>query len=374
MKHVAFKRSQGSLHLLNRIGEVSRKLVILLSFALPILILYLLDPSSFELVWKGRAPYLIFLWLLFLELAMVWKKLTDKSLSISAIIITAIAPTCLVGVFAFALNNEIMELGKLVGIPYQEYGEWILEGWSLSIEYIALTICLVACVLLLYKIDSLKFFSISIFFLGATSCFYLIDTFYPFGLLNTLQGFVPVIASLVVGILNLIGYKAELLPPSSQSLGMSILKVHGIPQPIGIAWGCAGVQSLFIYTFVILLLIKGGSISLKRKIIYITIGAIGTFLVNLLRIVSICVVGVHMGPEALRMFHEYYGELFFIVWIIAYLLIITYSGRILAKMSAITSKLKKPIDLLQKHKPLINSRTMFISRYASYQSREQSPR
>ena len=327
--------------MLNRIGEALRKLVIPLSFTFPISALYSLDPSSFELVWKGRAPYLIFIWLIFLELALVWKKFSDKPLSIAATIITTVTPTCLIGIFSFALGDEIMELGKLVGVPYQEYGQWVLEGWALSIEYVILVICFVACVLLLYKVDSLKFFSVSIFFLGATSCFYMIDTFYPFGLLNMLQGFVPVIASLVVSVLNLIGYKAELLPPSSQSLGMSILKIHGIPQPIGIAWGCAGIQSLFIYTFVILLLIKGAPISFKRKIIYIAIGALGTFLVNLLRIVSICVVGVHMGSEALKMFHEYYGELFFIVWIIIYILVITYGGQILTKVSTFASKLKR---------------------------------
>lgn len=334
-------RSLESLHLLNRMGEVLRRLIIPLSFTLSIFILYLFDPSSFELAWKGRLPYLIFLWLLFLELALAWKKLSNRPLSIAAIAITTVTPTSLIGILAFALNDEIMELGKLVSVPYQKHGQWVLEGWALSIEYVVLTICLVTCILLLYKIDSLNFFSVSIFFLGATSCFYMIDTFYPFGLLNTLQGFVPIIASLVVNILNWIGYKAWMRPERPQ--GMSVFSIEGLRDSVAIAWGCAGIQSLFIYTFVILLFIKGAPISLKRKIIYVVIGAIGTFLVNLLRIVSICVIGVHMGPEALRMFHEYYGELFFIVWIIAYILIIIYGGQILTKMSALASKLKKPL-------------------------------
>ena len=325
--------------MLKKIREASTNLIIPLSFILPISMLYLSNPSSFELVWKGRAPYLIFLWLLFLELALAWKKLPNEPLRITVIAITT-APTYLIGVFAFALNDEIMELGKLLGAPYLEHGQWILESWALSTEYVVLTICFVVSILLLYNVDSLKFFSVSMFFLGATSCFYMIDTFYPFGLLNTLQGGVPIIASLVVSVLNWMGYRAELLPPSSQSLGMSILKVQGLPKPIGIAWGCAGVQSLFIYTFVILLFIKGAGISLKRKIVYVAIGAIGTFFVNLLRIVSICIVGVHMGPDALSMFHEYYGELFFIAWIIAYVMVIIYGDRILTKLSALAFKLK----------------------------------
>jgi len=332
--------------LLSKIGEVSRRFVIPFSFILPISTLYLVYPDSFELIWKGRTPYLIFLWLLFLEIALAWKKLPSKPPSVAAIAITTAVPTYLISIFAFALNDEIMELGKLVGVPYQEHG-WLLGDWVLSIEYVVLTVCFVASILLTYRIDGLKFFSISAFFLGATSCFYMIDTFYPLGLLNALQGFVPIIASLAASILNGIGYATEVLPPEEVyrryphlgETGMSGLHVQGYGDVL-IAWGCAGVQSFFIYTFVLLLFIKGVAISFRRKIVYFAVGAVGTFLVNLLRIASICVIGVQRGSEGLKIFHEYYGELFFIVWIIAYLLIILYGGQILTKMSALASKLK----------------------------------
>lgn len=346
MNHGAFMRHLESLHLLNRMGEVLRRLVIPISFALPISTLYLAYPSSFELVWKGRVPYLIFLWLVFLELALAWKKLSNKPLSVVALGITTAAPTYLIGIFAFALSDEIRELGKLVGVPYQEHGQWILEGWVLSVEYVILMVCFVASILLTYKIDGLKMFSISMFFLGATSCFYMIDTFYPFGVLNVLQGFVPVIASSVASILNWMGYATQVLSPEQiQELrnidpkGMWGLDIQGISTLVLIAWGCAGIQSLFIYTFVILLFIKGAAISLKRKIIYVAVGATGTFLVNLLRIVSICLIGVHIDEEALEMFHKYYGEFFFIVWIIIYVTVIIYGGQILAKISALMSNI-----------------------------------
>lgn len=346
---VAFMRTPEFLVLLNRIGEFSKRFVIPFSFILPISTLYLVYPQSFELVWKGRAPYLIFLWLLLLEVALAWKKIHSKPLSIAGIAITTVVPTYLISVFAFALNDEITELGKLVGVPYQEHG-WLLGDWVLSIEYVVLTVCFLISILLTYRIDGLKIFSISLFFLGATTCFYMIDTFYPLGILGVLQGFVQVIASSVAGILNGMGHPTQVLSPERvQDLykidpkGMWGLNIHGFPNLILIAWGCAGVQSLFIYTFVILLFTKGAPISTKRKIIYVVIGAIGTFIVNILRIVSICLIGVQKGAEALRIFHEYYGELFFIVWIIAYLLIIIYGAQILTKMSVLLSKLKEPL-------------------------------
>ena len=323
----------------NKIREAASDLIIPFSFILPISMLYLLDPSSFELVWKGHAPFLIFLWLLFLELALAWKKLPKKLPGIATIAVTTVAPTYLICIFAFALEDEIMELGKLVGAPYLEHGQWILESWAMSTEYVVLTICFVASILLLYKIDGLKIFSVSAFFIGATSCFYMIDTFYPFGTLDALQGFVPALASLVVSILNWMGFKAWMHP--EQPLGMSLLSIEGLHDPVAIGWPCAGIQSFFIYTFVILLFIKGAAISLTRKIIYFTIGAIGTFLVNLVRIVSICIIGVHVGPDALRMFHEYYGELYFIAWIIIYLALILYGHKIWSKLSTLKFKLKQ---------------------------------
>jgi len=44
-------------------------------FIVPLIILYLLDPGSFEFRWKGRAPYLLFLWLFALETGLAWRKL-----------------------------------------------------------------------------------------------------------------------------------------------------------------------------------------------------------------------------------------------------------------------------------------------------------
>ena len=300
--------------------------------------LYLLDPRSFELVWKGRAPFLIFLWLLFLELALTWKKLPKKPLNITKISIVTVVPTYLIGIFAFALRDEIMELGKLAGTPYLEHGQWILESWAMSIEYIILTICFMASIILLYKIEGLKIFSISTFFLGATSCFYMIDTFYPFGTFPALQGFVPALTSLVVSVLNWMGYKAWMRP--EQPLDMSMFSIEGLRNPVAIAWGCAGIQSFFIYTFVILLFIKGAAISLTRKIIYFTIGAVGTFLVNLARIVSICIIGVHFGGNISEIIHKYYGELFFIAWIIIYLALILYGHKIWTKLSTLGFRLE----------------------------------
>ena len=327
------------------INANTRNLIIPLSFALPILILYVLYPHSFELNWKGRTPFLLFLWLLLLELALGWKKLLSRSVNwtrfrIVAVIVTAVAPMLyVIGVFLFGLDAHIVQLGKLVGVPYKKYGEWLLEkSWTISFEYFLFAVFFAASVWLVYEINGLKRFLICLFFLAATSFFYMVDALYPFGTMWVLQVFAPLAASSAVYILNWLGYNAQLAPYNY--MGMPILLSPGLP-PLAIGWPCAGVHSLFIYTFVILLFLRDAAFSLEKKIFYVAVGAIGTFMVNVLRIVTICIIGTNIGREAMNLFHSYFGELFFITWIVVYPLTIIYSRTIWAKLSTFVGKLKE---------------------------------
>ena len=63
------------------------------------------------------------------------------------------------------------------------------------------------------------------------------------------------------------------------------------------------------------------------KAISFVIGAVGTFLVNIPRIVTIFKLVADVGKEAGNMFHSYYGELFFIAWMITYLMILLLLSR-----------------------------------------------
>ena len=251
---------------------------------------------------------------------------------------TAAAPTIyVIGFFFFGLKHNIVELGKFIGVPFgrvppgTDVGLFAEVSWPLSLECILFAAFFTASLLLVYGGDRLKHFSISIFFLGATGVFYMIDTFYPYGTFTILQAFAPVTASSTAHVLNWMGYKAWMLGFYE---GMPVLDVKGLSGPIAIGWPCAGVHSLLIYTFTILLFLKDAPISHIRKIIYIAIGAIGTFIINVLRIVSYCIIAVNTGHPAAEMFHGYYGELYFIAWIIAYPVAIIYGPRIMRKLCA----------------------------------------
>ena len=342
------------------IKAYARKLSLPLSFVLPIAVLYLLDPNSFQWAWKGRAPYIFFLWFLCLELILIWKNFPRSTFEMPkwgrtlATLILMIIPTVYVSaLFLIGLNNTIIELGKSV-VPelYQEYYPWFLySSWPLSVEYLTLAILFTLSTLLAYGIEGVKRFSVSLFFLGATGLSYMIDNIYPFGTLIALQSLVPITATLATLPLNFIGYPTQLRHYSYTKIisGVRIRELVTVMEientsptlRFAINWPCAGVHSLFIYSLASLLFIKNFSIPTKWKVIYFVIGAIGTFLVNVLRIITIVIIGINAGMEVAMTFHSYYGELFFISWILTYFLIITYGHRIIAPISYIAIKLKR---------------------------------
>lgn len=273
---------------------------------------------------------------------MAWKKLhtnifnTLKRAKILVVTAIMVAPTLyVIAVIALGLKNSLVELGKLFGLPGR-FGEWLLQySWPLSLEYLILAAFYTATLLLIYNIDGLKKFLVALFSLWAVGVFYIIDTFYPLGLFGALQIFVPFTTSSAASILRLIGYKTVemgFLDPF-HGLGSILAVIQGKSLfSVTIFWPCAGIHSFMIYAFVILLFVKEFTVSLTRKIIYIVIGAIGTFLANVLRIVTICTIGLRIGKQAAEHFHSYYGELFFIAWMLSYLIAILYGPKLVTKL------------------------------------------
>jgi len=298
------------------------------AFVVPLIILYVIDSGSFNYLWKGRAPYLLFLWLLFLEAILGWKKLKEEHITfwtkktvLAAVIL--LLPTVYATGLNFGLNAGIVELGRAVGVPAEQFGEWYLtHSWLFSFEYILFAIFFVTSIWLLYGAGGLKTFAVSSFFIGGVGVFYMIDTLYPYGTFTILQSFVPVTVSGATYILNFLGYGTRTFSGGADGLGLIVTGAGGKTYRAIISWSCAGSHSLFLYSFMIMLFLRGTSISRTRKIIYVVAGAAGTFFVNILRIVAILLAGVNSGASLATTFHEFYGEFFFIAWMFIYLSIL----------------------------------------------------
>jgi len=266
----------------------------------------------------------LFLWLAFVELFLAYEKLPRTFGRREAVTtLGSLLPPLLYAIGLSMLNfkSGIIELGKIVGVPYTQQDTWYLAiSWPFSVEYLFFEAFLLTSVSVIYGVKCLKHFMVTSFFLATVGFFYTLDTFYPHGTLTALQMFVPSTASTVKAILSFMGYKVQAYTDS----GGTMLYMLGQEEDFVVAlfWPCAGIYSIILYSLTIILFLRNLRSPLKRKLSYVAIGAVGTYLTNVLRIVTICVIGSTSGQAAATVFHEYYSELYFIAWMVLYLLAI----------------------------------------------------
>jgi exosortase/archaeosortase family protein len=319
------------VQMIRRKSNILAKLLPFVSFVIPFFALYSLYPDSFEMTWKGRTYQLFFLWLFLLETILNWEetqagKISElKSARTIAFVITLLIPTTYVVVAnLYRLNHMIQNLAGQYNIPQANM-------MPLSTEYLVFALLFVLIILLAYGIKGFMGYSISMLFLGVIGAVYTIDNIYPQGSFTPFQILVPTTAILAANVLNIMGYQTEW---TGEHLGTPVLEVwnsNGRAE-FGIAWPCSGIESLLIYTVTILLFLKRDPAPLKQKIIYFAIGAVVTYFINVSRIAMIFMIAINDGPHAALRFHDYYGQLYSITWIISYPLIIIGSRALWGKI------------------------------------------
>jgi len=302
--------------------------------------LYFLHPNSFEPTltgsWENRVGYILFLWLFSLETILSWEELRTREFKLKSVktivfIIALLLPTTYVIISDFfGLNTLIIDLVKQYNIK---------PGWAelmpLSTEYLVFAVLFALIIFLEQGRSGLKNYSISTFFLVIIGTIYMINNAYPFGKFAPFQLFVHPTTLLAANILNLMGYQTTISfiynhPVYGSLTSLGISDSQGNSAQFGIAWPCAGVESLLVYTVTILLFLKKSAIPLHHKIIYFVIGAIVTYFINILRIVSVFVIAINKGNWGI--FHDYYGQLYSLTWIISYPLIIIGSQALWRKI------------------------------------------
>jgi len=332
----------------------------ILSFVPPLLILYSLYPWSFEQTYHGRTFFLFFLWLVSLEIILSWeilqKNKVNKLVSIRTVslILTLLLPTIYVIVANyFGLNQIIKNLAEPIINPEDPFREHHASLVPLSIEYLIFAAFFCLIILLAYGTNGLMNFSIPMLFLTLIGVLFMIDNLYPYGEITPLQIPVPATAALAASVLNLMGYQTSISTITSPLYGSMPRLVAWDPKnPLriavfGIAWPCAGVESLLIYTVTILLFLKKTAIPWKHRIVYFAIGAVVTYFINILRIVTLYLLAMDYGypsPQAQR-FHDYYGMLYSITWIISYPLIIMGSQALWRKIKNWKTSMKEGVNL-----------------------------
>jgi len=314
---------------LNRYISIFRRILPIIAFAIPLYILYMLNPASFEQTWKGRTFYLFFIWLIILETILSSKQPKPiqgrfKPLKLAAFAAALALPT----IYVLAANN--LGLNDAISSFAASYG--IVAGnpqIPLSTEYFVLTMLSVLVMALNYGVQGLSDFSIGSVFLGAIGFIYILDGFYPFGKFTPFQVIVPTTTQLATGILNMLGYTTRVgyianNPTYGSMTTLSVTGSTGGTASAAIGWPCSGIESLIIYTITISLFLRKSAISGWLKLLLFSVGGAVTYFINALRIATIFIIGVDNSASggvtspAASLFHNYYGQLYSVTWIILY--------------------------------------------------------
>jgi exosortase/archaeosortase family protein len=316
------------------------KLLPLLAFVVPLLWLYFLDAASFEVMWKGRTFQLFFIWLIALELILDWEKIKPTPITkpfaprTLALVVALLLPTVYVVTANYlGLNAAIASASQLSGIQFSYL-------MPLAVEYLAFTVLFCLAVFFAFGKKGLIGFSVPAFFVGMVGAIYAIDNIYPYGTFAPFQLFVPTTATLAANVLSFMGYNTVYTVQTLAGSGtMPYLTATDPVNPartasFAIAWPCAGIESFLIFTVVALLFLTRIPMSLKAKVGYFAFGAVVTYFINVLRIVSIFIIGMDNGvnSEAVSLFHSYYGPLYAIAWIAAYPLIILGTQSLISRV------------------------------------------
>jgi len=271
-----------------------------------------------------------------MEVIMNWERLQKLKLRelgfirVISLTIVFLLPTIYVVAANYCGLNEI--IGGLASeiIPAADpLREVHISLVPLSTEYLVFTAIFISAILLTYGKSGLRDFPISTSFLGIIGVLYSIDNLSG-GNFPALQILVPTTATLAANVLSLLGYPSNILVAQHPYYGsMTVLAVENFPQArFGIAWPCAGIESALIYTVTALLFLRRIETSWKRFLIYFTLGAIVTYFINVARIVTLFSIAIEKSPNFMigdpdfQRFHNYYGPLYSVIWIISYPLLI----------------------------------------------------
>jgi exosortase/archaeosortase family protein len=318
----------------------------LLAFAVPLLWLYLLNPVSFDNLWKGRTFELFFVWLILLELILGWeslkKKMAEKQtdFKLFAILSALLLPTIYVIASNYlGVNAAILEFSKQNGVYWY-------NDMPVAIEYLVFAVFFSLTAFLTLGMNGLKDFSIPIVFSAIIGSIFIIDSVYPNDQFTPFQLLVPATTILASNTLSFMGYKT-VLDMTHGNLPQLTVTDPNYPHrttTFGVAWQCAGIESLLLFAVIIALFLKRMPISWQAKVGFFAFGAVVTYLINVLRIVSIFLWS--LGGGDVNVFHQTYGPLFPIAWIVSYPLIVLGSvslwGRIRNKNKQGPAEIENP--------------------------------
>ena len=276
----------------------------------------MLFPQSFLLSWNiGHAGFAF-------AAAFILAEIAGINFRVSAVRVLLIA--LFSGLTISYLIALPLGLDQLITSIGHSYKVAIVNSWILMSEYFVATIYTVASLFLLLGKNWYKIASAGLVYLVGNTVILSLDSFFPYDSLGPLQMIVPAYLQFDQFILRFIGGHVVYLGndvPASANGNLLVLKGYHGPFYLQVFWPSAGVQSVIIYSLVMLSILFRIRIPVSHMLIYFVVGLLGTASVNILRIVSLSMVAITVtsNVKEWEAFHSFAGEIMFLPWIGIYL-------------------------------------------------------
>jgi len=290
----------------------------------PILFAIIAYPDSIAWSWnEGRGGYLFALIFVVAELIGLRIVISKKRL-LAAIPFALVTIAYLVSL-EYGLRDDIIAYGESIDIPLIFSFTWM---W----DFIVMAIFVLVVLTIFFGKRWIRIAPAGPIFLTGTAVILSLDAFFPYDTLGPLQYIVPYFVQANVWVITVL----ELGTAVARDNVMFLRGDHG-SMALQVFWPSAGVHSIIIFSLVIGAFMLKMNIPRARKSIYFILGIIGTITVNLIRIFSLSwyALKVTTDPVAWEEYHKIAGEIMFLPWLFAFILIvIVIETRRLKKMES----------------------------------------
>jgi len=278
----------------------------------PILFALVVFPDSFSLSWnQGRGGFLF-------ALAFVVAELVGLKLNIPTKRLLAVVPLAAITI-AYLIGLEY-GLREYIEGGAEIYDVQLIFSWTWMWDFIVMTAFMVATLFIFFGTKWVRISPAGPIFLGGSAVILSLDAFFPYDTLGPLQYVVPYLVQTNAWIITTFD-----LGIATARDNLLFLKGDHGPFALQVFWPSAGVHSVIIYSLVMMAFLLKMNIQKNRKIVYFTIGILGTIGVNMIRIFSLSLFALKVSTNAVEFeeFHSVAGEIMFLPWLFIFLLIVT---------------------------------------------------
>lgn len=279
--------------------------------ASPILFAMIAFPDSIAWSWnEGRGGYLFAL--IFVTAEMIGLKTVISKKRLSVVVPMAVLTIVYLVSLEYGLRDYIVESAE-------QFDVQLIYSWTWMWDFVVMAIFLVAALTIFFGRRWIRIAPAGPIFLTGTAIILSLDAFFPYDTLGPLQYIVPYFVQANVWVIGIL----DLGTAIARDNVMFLRGDHG-SMALQVFWPSAGVHSIIIFSLVIGAFMLKMNIARPRKIAYFMLGILGTVLVNLIRIFSLSwyALKVTTDPVAWEEYHKIAGEIMFLPWLFAFILVV----------------------------------------------------